>query len=231
MIKDSLHLRAPAWTKIMGFAPMRWSSEVDLRESRCPESQCSMAEAPRAGQEYSVAFEGSLFSAGASIWTLFVPPLSLFNGLSAHPEELLQSCLVQLVLLRSLGIPEPRYGTYQTPVWHAAKVIDVVRIGELTQRFDEESAQAIPVRIEGLRDRISRTDWQDFTIFELSIEGDAGLWLICRKAGNGHTALVYGEWDWDTDFVYAGNCLLNSEEWSTLAGSGRLANGAPGQKD
>ena len=197
------------WAKIRGFGATQWSEDVSH-----PDPQRSMEEAPRVDEEYSVALDKSLFSPGTAFWILFMPALSFFDGWPDHPEELDQSYLVHCLALRTSEASAPWYFGKPMRGFQVVKVLDLIRIRELQRRFEEDLSGSVPDIPKSLKKRF---DWQDLTLFDANLEGDIGCWLICRKTGGTHTALLYGEWgaeDWDC--VYAGNRPLSSDEYSII---------------
>jgi hypothetical protein len=151
-------------------------------------------EAPRAGHEYALPINAAT---GADLWIFYQPTTSFHNGWEEAPEELGMAALAHCEVI------EPG----------KLRVLEVVVVRELAGRLSADSSGEVP-EIPN-RPRI-RVDWEDLTVIDGSFEGDLGRWMLLQTIDGVHHVLIYGEWDRNSDVVYAGNRPLTREEFREL---------------
>jgi hypothetical protein len=138
-------------------------------------------------------------SVGEAIWALYLPPLLYFNGLEEAPELLADVRLVEVMVL---GIEHN----------DDAIAIEV----EVRRFFALTDLEALPVQLADSSKLEQAFDFAQaqrfaagpYDIWEFSIEGDAGGWMICRGTIDAGTEiLLLSVWDEHRDYVYAGRGL------------------------
>jgi hypothetical protein len=196
----------PAWASIAGYGTrcVHWSKEgSESLDRRWP-----MADPPEIGGTYALRV-GHLFKGAQAepFWVLFQPAHSAVHGWEEYPEELGASSMVKCHLLNV------RANEGEQSAWLRIHVVDMMRLHELSRRVEVQEADSLPPYPT---QRTVRADWGDLTYFNGNMEGDVGVWFVCQRLEERPTLLLYGEWAWHADFVYAGNRRLTHTEFRLL---------------
>jgi hypothetical protein len=209
----------PAWARIWGFDCAMWG---DFDENLPTNTQSPYSdEAPEAGAKRTMyVYEPFRAVSGDPVWVLYRARDSQSNGWEDRPEDIDSSALVRCDLVEVLN-------NRVNAAWIAVKVLEVVPLPDLVNRFDESSGGEIPLAPAGRVTRSRRgetsiapcrnpphsiTRTEHWLLLDWNLEGDIGEWILCRKTVRGYSLVLYGFWALLENYLLAGNRKLSPSE-------------------
>jgi len=133
----------------------------------------------------------------------FTRELSASNGWDSRPEELPGSGLVYCRLSADHGPP----GTNSRAI--EIEVLDSFFTHAAAQRFAAiDSGKVEEIFNSG---RVS-AEFGDLYYLSWNGEGDLGGWFVFQHLAGGWAAILYCDWDFHRDYIYAGHRPLTGEE-------------------
>ncbi len=195
-------VQVPDWAKLWGFAGCHSWLEDAVPSPDDPILQLNQLPKPGERRRLLVSHPFRARS-DRSFWLLFTPALSAANGWDDTPEELPDSGLVYCRLTADLGARGQHGRAIEVEVLdsfftiEAAQRFTAIESGKLEDIYDTGRGRA---EFEGLR----YLSWNG--------EGDIGGWFVFQHLAGGWVAILYAEWDFHRDYVYAGHRPLTGEE-------------------
>lgn len=195
-------VQRPDWAKLWGFESCHlWlESTVPLPGDPIPQ----LDQLPKA-RDRRLLIVSHPFRAESDtpFWLHFMRALSSANGWDDNPEELRDSGLVYCRLTADLG-----------PWGDSGRAIEVEVLDSF---FTSAAAQRFaPVKSGKLKEiyssgRVS-AKCEDMHYLSWNGEGDIGAWFVFQRLSYGWAAIIYGEWDFHQNYVYAGHRPLTAAE-------------------
>lgn len=169
---------------LAGYDSLQWfEGEVPLESS------------PQVGQRYRARPDGPFpsLSPGEEFWSVFRPPFTHFNGWEERLEEIRDSSFVlSEVTVSGEGDLE----------------VSVVRILPLDGSVAFEAVpKDVDLNAVSLLDlgRSSVHRWSCYTLVDRNLESDVGEWFLLKEWDGKSHLILFGEWDFQRDWVYMGN--------------------------
>ena len=137
---------------------------------------------------------------GEEFWTIFVPPMSYFNGWEEAPEEIFLSAVVKC---RMEQVEEQ----YIKDGWIKVTILEVVFLQDIDKRFPSmkncESSASMLAMCEDL------FEYKCWKYYSWSCQGDVGGWCLVYvdEAGVNHLILA-NEWVMCDEHTYCGNVII-----------------------
>lgn len=128
---------------------------------------------PRVGEKYVVSMDSQYFFSTA--WVLFQPANAFLNGWE-NAQEIEQSAVVKCRLCEA--VPDNYSGQ-----GILAEILDVITLGELTERFQTE-------KFPGAHLKVAPESYGIWSLYIESKEGDVGIWQLTKKCPDGREHLV-----------------------------------------
>ena len=200
----------PAWAQVAGFSNVGWVAEGT--RIPCGDIWPRLATMPVARREYALHVQVPVtIYPRRPFWVLFQPALSAVNGWEEHPTEISASGLVQVVLTEVCVHGE-------TGGWIKARVLQAIPVRDIADRFAEDGSGATAPLLSQLGVRgYCEVRTEDLSYISAQMEGDVGAWVLCQRWGQSARVLMYGEWGFHADYVFAGNRPLQAAEWQGLS--------------
>jgi hypothetical protein len=195
----------PIWVWASGYDDVQWSDEcVPHSDYLWPRMEVP----PVVGGRYGLWSTHRLPC--DSFWVLFRPNPSALNGWSEYPAELGSSCVVCCRWERGLGEFDCANGKMHGEAVTVTKVVPIHELTRLIPAIESGPVPEVPTRTT------YRTDWEDLTLFECSVEGDFGGYVACQNLNGKHTLLLYSEFDFGPSYFWAGNRPLSNAEYRMM---------------
>ena len=207
-------LQAHSWARLTGYgehhAASFFASEADARAA--PAIAKPLAQAPEAGGAAWLRLgHPFVLDSTTPFWCFYEPPMMKSNGLEPGGDELSQVRLVRC----QLTDPQPFTGPYgQQQAVDLAKVLETLSLEALAVSpaaapMDVDTARRKldhPFSADGSEEHIRQGDYLWFS--GADHEADGGCWAILHARPDSLDLLVFGEWGFHNDHMWAGRVAV-----------------------
>ena len=193
----------PAWATLKGYgdgqAVQFWTGA--MTEAGTPEL---LPVAPSVGDPVNLRL-GKLFTHDTQVfWALFDTPMMIYNGPAPGGDELAGMALVRCRLTQAPG-PAHADGDRLAP----AVVLEVVRLDDLAHGpWTGDGDPDLILQLETGYGAWAPIHQGRYRYLCRNFEGDVGDWAIIDIHNSATALLVYGEWGFGEDRLWAGRARL-----------------------
>ena len=138
---------------------------------------------------------------GSEFNVLYMPAMSYFNDWSEYPDEISKSAIIRCKFEKVIDADEFR-------AWIEVLVLSVTKLENLCEVYPVRRTDKLMDK-QSLYDEPEKLCYGSWEYFVWSVQGDIGQWhlIFIDREGLRHL-ILFGKWDFHSDFVQCGNLIL-----------------------
>lgn len=150
------------------------------------------------------AYCGFSFKIEEEFSTLYMPALSSVNGWEEYPEEINKSAIVKCQLKKVISYDEKS-------AWIVIDIIEVISLSKMMINYKERKVTTDYVECVGIYGASYALEYEDWLYFECNAQSDIGSWCLIKKHNDKYNLVLYNEWGFHYDFIYADNIIVSRD--------------------